>query len=183
MSYLKKYTRPEPSTSSMADIAFLMLTFFLVTTQIQNDRGLTLLLPPFVSTNMNIHERNVFNVQINSNDQYLIEHERRQDLSGLRNEIKRFVLNNGREATLSDSPDAAIVSLKTDRGTSYRTYINALDEIQGAYYEIYAERIGISSDRFRSLDLSNIIQKNLYDRARRGLPMNVSIAEPTKLNN
>ena len=183
MSYLKKYARPELSTSSMADIAFLMLTFFLVTTQIQNDKGLTLLLPPLVGPNMKIHERNVFNVQINSNDQYLIEHEPRPDLSGLRNEIKRFVLNNGREATLSDSPDVAIVSLKTDRGTSYRAYINALNEIQGAYYEIYAERLGISSDRFRSLDLSNILQKNLYDRARRGMPMNVSIAESTQINN
>lgn len=168
----------------MADIAFLLLTFFLVTTQIQNDRGLIMVLPSLFTKNLpqEISSRNLFKIQINSSDKYLVEDIPRTDLSGIREEIKLFILNYGKIAGLSDNPENAIVSLKTDRGTSYSTYIKALDEIQGAYYEIYSRRAGISADQFRSLDLSDAKNKLIYEKARLGIPMNISIAEPTRID-
>jgi biopolymer transport protein ExbD len=174
-----KHPAAEVSTSSMADIAFLLLTFYLTTTIIRDDKGLPLLLPPFQETPITvpIPERNLFNVLINSSDELLIEGKRRPSLVGLRNEIKVFLMNKGRNKTLSDNPEKAVISLKTDRGTSYRMYIAALDEMQAAYYEIYAERAGISLASFRKLDMNVAKEKQIYDKATRGIPMNISIAE------
>jgi biopolymer transport protein ExbD len=179
-----KHTRAaaELPTSSMADIAFLLLTFFLVTTVIDNDKGLTIQLPQwqYEPPTIEIPARNLFTVQINSAGQFLVEGERVPDLSRLREEVRNFVMNNGRFSTLSDSPEAAVVSLQTDRNTSHRDFIAALDEIQGAYYEIYARRAGISTDVFRALDQRNAEHKAIYEKARKGIPMNISIAEPTR---
>lgn len=178
----EKIGRAEISASSMADIAFLLLTFFMVTTIISNEKGLPLLLPPIQTDPVTqpILDRNLFKIQINSNDQLLIEGVPRKNLDDVRNEIKSFVLNDGVDPELSISPVKAIVSLKADRGTSHGAFVSVLDEIQGAYYEIYAERVGLSAEKYRMLDLNNRSEKSTYDKARTGIPMNISIAEPTK---
>lgn len=184
MSLLRKTGRAEVSTSSMADIAFLLLTFFLMTTVIKDEKGLTLMLPqwndePLVSEK---HQRNVFTIQVNANSELLIEGEPRNTLEGVTAEIKKFILNNGADPSSSENPEDAVVSLKTDRGTSQRTFIEVLDVIQAAYFEIYAERAGITTKAFRELDLNDKAQKQIYDAARKNIPMNISIAEPTRIN-
>ena len=83
--------------------------------------------------------------------------------------------------TSSDNPKEAVVSFKADRGTSYDLYIAILDELQGAYYEIYGERLGISADEFRALDRKKPAENERYKLARVGIGMNISIAEPTKI--
>jgi biopolymer transport protein ExbD len=183
MSYLKKYGSAEVSTSSMADIAFLLLPFFLMTTVIKSEKGLMMLLPPMIELRVNINQRNLFSVQINSQDQYLVEGVRRTELTGMKDDIKNFILNYGRDKNLSDSPSDAIVSLKTDRGTTYRAYISTLDQIQQAYFDIYAERAGITVSEFRLLDQNIPREKIMYDNARVGIPMNISIAESSRVNN
>lgn len=181
MGYAKKLRSAEISTSSMADIAFLLLTFFLMTTVIKDEKGLTLLLPPLQEGPVKpIHQRNLYTIQVNSADELLVERERRSSLIGLREDIKTFILNHGSNPALSDAPELAIVSLKTARGTSHAFFIATLDEIQGAYYEIYAERAGMTPAQFRMLDLDNPANKKFYDEARKGIPMNISIAEPTR---
>jgi biopolymer transport protein ExbD len=185
MSLLRKAGGVEVNTSSMADIAFLLLTFFLMTTVINNDKGLTLLLPVWEEHPMIIdkNQRNVFTVQLNSENNALIEGEPRNNLVGLTDEIKRFILNYGVDPSLSVNPVEAVVSLKADRGTSHQAFVDALDAIQAAYYEIYAERVGISTKAFRELDLNDKAQKQMYDKARENTPMNISIAEPTQVSN
>ena len=81
----------------------------------------------------------------------------------------------------SDNPKEAVVSFKADRGTSYDIYLAILDELQGAYYEIYGERVGLTADEFRALDRKNPSELEKYNRARDGFPMNISIAEPSKI--
>ena len=194
MARNKGRDKPEINTSSMADIAFLLLIFFLVTTTIANDRGLSLQLPPnpedIENIDIKIPERNLFKIQINSADRMLVEGEPfERDVKELREMIKEFVLNNGRDPESSDTPKEAIVSLKTDRGTSQEKYIEVLDELKGAYYHMYEARIGVTNKQRRELasDLTDPENKRLYDEGR-GLkdgqlefPMNVSIAEPTKI--
>ncbi|HWA32877.1 MAG TPA: biopolymer transporter ExbD [Cyclobacteriaceae bacterium] len=180
---------PEIPNASMADIAFLLLTFFLVTTTIANDRGLSMQLPPPPEAqppeDIKIQEHNMFKIQLNSSDALLVEGNPMNDVSGLKDEIKKFILNNGRDPLSSDSPEKAIVSYKTDRGTSHKRFIEILDIIQGAYYDIYAEQAGVSNARFREAasDLNEGENREIYERGRKGIPMQVSIAEPTKVGN
>lgn len=180
---------PEIPNASMADIAFLLLTFFLVTTTMPNNRGLSIALPPPPEANpptdVKIQEKNMFKIQLNSSDALLVEGEPREDVSSLKDEIKAFVLNNGRNPASSDNPEKAIVSFKTDRGTSHKRFIELLDIIQGAYYDIYAEQAGVTNAEFRDAasDLSIPKNKDIYERGRAGIPLNISIADPSKVGN
>jgi len=185
---------PEIPNASMADIAFLLLTFFLVTTTIANDRGLSLILPPppeaQQAEEIKIQERNMFKIQLNSSDALLVEGDPMEDVSGLKDQIKSFVLNNGTDPNLSDSPLKAIVSFKTDRGTTHNRFVEILNIIQAAYNDIYAERAGVTNARWREIasDLQDPENARLYDigRGKKAdgsleIPMNISIAEPTKI--
>jgi hypothetical protein len=133
----------------------------------------------------------------------LVEDEVMTDVSLLRNMVKEFVLNFGnvdeeaqtlynslppslkalsmKSSTSSDNPKEAVVSFKADRGTSYDIYIAVLDQLQGAYYEIYGERVGLTADEFRALDRKVPKELDQYQRGRSGIGMNISIAEPTKI--
>lgn len=89
----------EVNAGSMADIAFLLLIFFLVTTQIATNKGLTLLLPPKQEEDEPIEikqqERNLFKIQINSQDRLLVEDEPLDDVTQIRDMVYDFVLNFG----------------------------------------------------------------------------------------
>lgn len=187
---------PDIPNASMADIAFLLLTFFLVTTTVANDKGLSLQLPPPPEAlppdmDIKIPERNLFKIQINSFDNILVEgNPFTGSMRELSDEIKKFVLNYGADANSSDNPEKAIVSYKTDRGTSHKRFIEVLDAVQRAYYEIYAERAGVTTKKWLELssDLAVPENRRLYDLGRGKtpegkpeIPMNVSIAEPTKV--
>jgi biopolymer transport protein ExbD len=199
---------PEVSSGSMADIAFLLLIFFLVTTTIANDKGIAMVLPPKPDPNdpppeVKFQQRNIFKILANSKDQLLVEDEPyRKPISNLKDEVKDFILNFGKPTPAgvdiynslpasmkskakknpdsSDDPTKAIVSFKANRGTSYDLYIEVLDAVNAAYNEIYGERIGISAQEFLALDQKEDSQKQMYNDAREGIPRAISIAEPDK---
>ena len=138
---------PEVNAGSMADIAFLLLIFFLVTTTIETDAGLDRMLPPIEppDTDVVIKQKNIFTVNINKNGQLLVEEEL-MDLKNLREAAKSFLDNGGdgtcnyckgrKEESSSDNPTKAIISLKNDRETKYGTYITVQNEIVGAYNDL-----------------------------------------------
>jgi len=190
----KKRGNPEINSSSMADIAFLLLIFFLVTTTIANDKGILMQLPPKPEENppedIKIKEHNLFKVYVNSADRLLVEGEPLTDVYKIREMVKEHVLNNGRNPEMSDTPKDAIVSFKTDRGTSYEMYIIVLNELEAAYTEIYAQRAGVTPAKWKEIasDTKDPENKKIYNIGR-GLgadgvlryPKNISIAEPTKI--
>jgi biopolymer transport protein ExbD len=187
---------PDIPNASMADIAFLLLVFFLVTTTVANDKGLSIQLPPPPEAmppdmDIKIQERNLFKIQVNSFDNVLVEG---NPFTGspaeLTDMIKKFVLNYGADPGSSDNPEKAIVSYKTDRGTSHKKFIEILDAIQAAYYQIYADNAGVTVKKWLDLssDLNNPENRRLYDLGRKKrpdgsveIPMALSIAEPTKI--
>ena len=144
---------PEVNAGSMADIAFLLLIFFLVTTTIETDSGLDRMLPPIEPPTEEppvIKEKNIFTVNINKNGQLLVE-EQIMDIKKLREAAIAFLDNGGaaqgspeycnyckgkRDITSSDNPDKAIISLKNDRETKYSTYITVQNELVGAYNDL-----------------------------------------------
>ncbi|MFP4091556.1 MAG: ExbD/TolR family protein [Cyclobacteriaceae bacterium] len=182
----KKRNAGEVNAGSMADIAFLLLIFFLVTTTIASDKGLAIRLPPKQDPNdpppeVKFNERNIFKVLLNSSDRMLVEGEPMQDVSQLRDMVKEFVLNYGADPNLSESPTDAVVSFKTDRGTSYEMYTEVLDELQGAYYEIYAEQLGVPAEQVRDINNAEPSLKDRYDELKKEIPMAISIAEPSQV--
>lgn len=138
---------PEVNAGSMADIAFLLLIFFLVTTTIETDAGLDRMLPPNEppEDNVVIKQKNIFTVNINKNGQLLVEEEL-TDIENLRTKAMEFLDNNGdgscayckgkKDQNSSDNPSKAIISLKNDRETKYATYITVQNELVGAYNEL-----------------------------------------------
>ncbi|SDM87116.1 ExbD/TolR family protein [Kriegella aquimaris] len=138
---------PEVNAGSMADIAFLLLIFFLVTTTIETDAGLDRMLPPIEppDTDVVIKEKNIFEVNINKSGQLLADDEL-IDLKTLRDKAKEFLDNNGdgtctyckgkKDAQSSDNPTKAVISLKNDRETKYGTYITVQNELVGAYNDL-----------------------------------------------
>jgi biopolymer transport protein ExbD len=190
---------PEIPNASMADIAFLLLTFFLMTTTVANVKGLYIQLPPPPEAlpkdmQVEIQERNLFKIQINSFDNILVEGEPWLGTNReLTDKLKLFILNSGSDPNSSDSPEKAIISFKTDRGTTHKKFIEMLDACQAAYYEIYAERAGVKVDRWREIISDPNLEtdpelKNLYNKGRgikpdgtAEIPMALSIAEPTKV--
>jgi biopolymer transport protein ExbD len=182
MKITRKLNQEPVNTGSMADIAFLLLIFFLVSTTILQEKGLMITLPPDKEKQevMPVNDRNLFKISINSKNEFLIQDEPRRDLVGLREELRMFILNPTEASDLAESPKKAIISLKSNRGTDYAAFIAVLDELKGAYYNIYGERVGLSGDEYRHLDLDNPRQLALYEKGKEGVPMNISIAEPNK---
>jgi biopolymer transport protein ExbD len=150
---MRRGAPPEVNAGSMADIAFLLLIFFLVTTTIETDAGLDRMLPPMEPPTEEppvIKEKNIFTVNINRNGQLLVEDEL-TDIKSLREKAKAFLDNGGapsgspeycsyckgkRIAESSDNPNKAIISLKNDRETKYSTYITVQNELVGAYNDL-----------------------------------------------
>ena len=115
---------PEIPTASMADIAFLLIVFFLVTTTMNQDKGLSLHLPP-VGETKEVQSKNILNVWINARDQLaFFENDQLTPIpSGqLQSQIKSRMAEN----------DKLIISVKTERGATYRTFVDVLDELQMA---------------------------------------------------
>ena len=174
-----RHVMPELNSGAMADVAFLMFIFYMVAVEIKEYQGLTLMLPPNEPDPIQVQKnnRNIFSIYINSTDQIMVEGEVVPSLKGVRNDIKKFVLNYKKDPTLSDNPMEAMISIKTDRGASYKAFMGALDEAQAAYYEIYADRVGVSPERFRKLNIRIHLDREAYEKARQGIPMNIAIAE------
>ncbi len=112
----------EIPTASMADIAFLLIVFFLVTTTMNQDKGLSLHLPPVAETK-EVREKNICNVWINAQDQIAFFENEQLNMVPLQN------LRAGIEQRLAAN-DKLIVSLKAERQASYRIFVDVLDELK-----------------------------------------------------
>jgi biopolymer transport protein ExbD len=151
--------------SSLADIAFLLLIFFLVVTTIDVDTGIGLVLPPIPDDiePPPVRERNLMNILVNAQGMVLIDEEPAA-IAQVRERVMRFVDNRGVDPNLSDSPDDAIVSIKTDRRTPYNVYIDMLDQAS-------MDRFGVP---FSSLERGSERRSEIQE----AYPKKISIAEP-----
>jgi len=167
----------EINASSMADIAFLLLIFFLVTTTVAEDSGITVKLPPWSeeeAEEIKLKSRNVYSVLVNAQNQLLVRNQP-MDINDLRENAKEFIMNPNGRPDLAERPTRAIISLKNDRGTNYRTYLEVYNELKGAYNELWNEMCQRKYGRDYSDELPFAIRKSIQDE----IPLVLSEAEPT----
>ena len=168
--------KTENPTSSMADIAFLLLIFFLLTTTIFDDSGILVKLPPFEkeTTIVPLPARNVFNVMVNKEGKLLVEGQI-MEVTELRKATKQFISNPQQLSTLPSSPKKAVVSLQNDRGTRYDDYLSVYNELRAAYNELRDEKaLREHGKEFRLLPPSE------KKKIRNAIPLVISEAEPTE---
>jgi len=182
---------PEINGGSMADIAFLLLIFFLVATTMDIDTGLQRQMPPYnpeqTENDEQIKERNVYVVLINSSDQLLVEGQQ-MNVHALREKAKEFILNPQNKDNLPEKRPVeidllgevmvskGIISLQNDRGTSYDMYIKVQNELIAAYNEV---RDQVSMDRFGRK--YNDLTEDRRDAIKEFIPSIISEAEPKNI--
>lgn len=164
-------------SASLADIAFLLLIFFLVTTTMDVDTGIGLVLPPKPDESVKpppIKERNLLKILLNKQGLVLIN-DRPAGVSEVRQKVMEFVdnANRMRDENMSEAPDKAVISLKTDHATPYSLYIAMLDEVRGAYNELW-DAVSMRQYGVRYVMLDNERKAEI----RKIYPQNISEAEP-----
>src|SRR5210317_928581 len=180
---------PEVPAASLADIAFMLLIFFLVTTTMDVDSGLERRLPQWVDPeqlddDQQIKERNVFVVLVNKNNDLLVENEY-ANIEDLRERAKEFMANPFDEEDLPEKEPTevpffgtidvtkGVISLRNDLDTKYGTYIAVQNELVGAINDLRDE---LAKSKFGKSfeDLEGDQQKAI----RTIYPSRISEAEP-----
>nr|WP_321411753.1 biopolymer transporter ExbD [uncultured Carboxylicivirga sp.] len=189
---MKTRETQEVNAGSMADIAFLLLIFFLVATTMDTDTGIGTLLPPYQEepdpTNQAKNDRNVFEVLVNADNQLMVE-KQLMDISQLTEATKKFILNPENDPKLSEKEiktitffgpsevSKGVISLQTANDTQYQTYLTVQNEILRAFNEL---RNDLAKNKFGK-EYSKL-KKEEKDAVREIYPKLISEAEPVRLS-
>lgn len=200
---MAKKTRkvPDVNSSSMADIAFLLLIFFLVTSSMDTDSGLARRLPPPPQdeeqlSEMKVQRRNLMQVLVNSMDQTMVGDEQYENLNqlqgktgkqSLKDKVKEFVINPNNSDDLPElfeedfGPPVGklrvtkdhVISLQNDNTTSYKAYLSVQNELVKAYNELREE----AARRYYNKPYEELLidEKDLINKV---YPQRISEAEP-----
>lgn len=180
---------PGLNTQSTADIAFLLLCYFLMTSTMDQQSGLQRRLPPMPDQNQKtedtkVNKRNIIIVKINSSDR-LFAGDQLLDVSQLKDKIKEFITNPNNDPNLPEREmkniegygeypvSKGVISLQNDRGTSYRAYIAVQNELVKAINEV--------RDDFCKQNYGkayNFLTEDQQKIVREAIPQNISEAEP-----
>ncbi|OZC03035.1 ExbD/TolR family protein [Rubricoccus marinus] len=190
MPLLKRRTKrdAEIGTASMADIAFLLLIFFLLVTTINTEKGIYMQLPPKLDSTVDppeIKDRNLLVILVNNNGDVLVEGEF-MNVAAIRDEVKKHITNFGQLPGYSENAEKAVVSFKTERALPYERYVEVLDEIKGAYNDV---RNSYANSEFGAPDYatyrSRLPEDNPdtpedegQDMVSDRFPLKISLAEP-----
>ena len=180
---------PEINGSSMADIAFIALIFFLMVTTMDKEEGISRLLPPIPPEDqkmedLKVNRRNIIQVKINASDRLLAGNQP-MDVSQLKDKIKEFMTNpnddpNLPEKEIQDIPglgpvpvSKGVISLQNDRGTTYQAYITVQNELVKAINELRDEfSMQHFGKKYSKLDEDQV------EMVRKAVPQRISEAEP-----
>ncbi len=172
---IKKKKTPEATipTSSMADIAFLLLIFFLVATVIDVDSGIGMTLPELVEEDIivEVPKDRMAAILINENGDVLMDGQ----------PISLFQITAALKPRIQSKIDLPknkklIVSLKTDRKTVYNAYISALDQVKEAFFEVRDEH---SNSKYGK-KFNDLVEEE-QNEIKEAIPIIISIAEPEKI--
>ena len=184
---MAKRSTPELNAGSMADIAFLLLSFFLLTTTMEQNIGIPRRLPPMLEQEqerVEINRRNILQVHVNGSDRLMVDG-KPMEVQLLKDMVVAFIENPDDDESKPEKEikevagmgmqkvSKGVVSLQTDRGTSYSMYMAVQNEIMKAYTEL---RNSFASAKFG--DEYNKLTEDQQESVRGMYPLNISEAEP-----
>ncbi|HKK62031.1 MAG TPA: biopolymer transporter ExbD [Bacteroidales bacterium] len=200
----------EINAGSMADIAFLLLIFFLVATTMDVDTGLTRLLPPIPEEEqkdeVQVNKRNVLVVLINRNDQLMVGGEFGTRVDELKEIVIEFFTNPQNDPTLPEketkevefppgsSPllppsgvwvgnvSKGVISLQNDRSTTYKKYLEVQNELVAAVNQLRQDFCKLYFDKdYDELNMNKPNEKEISEAIRKIYKMNISEATPKNI--
>jgi biopolymer transport protein ExbD len=200
---------PEVNGGSLADIAFLLLIFFLVTTTMDIDTGITRLLPPEPEkdqeTEVRVNKRNVLVVLLNRSDRLMVGGEE-MDRMALKAKTLEFFTNPANSENLPEKEDVEIqfppgssallppdgvwrgkvskgvISLQNDRSTTYGKYLQVQNELVAAVNELRNDFCKLYFDKeYDELNTGNPVEEEIYEGIRKIYKMNISESEPKNI--
>lgn len=179
---------PEINASSQADIAFLLLVFFLITTTMDVDKGISRRLPPMQEDqkqeDVKINRRNTIIVRISASDRIMVGTEA-MDVSQIKDKIIEFITNPTNNPNMPEKEiknikgfgnyavSKGVISLQNDKGTTYHKYIEVQNEIVRAVNEV--------RDQFSQQHFSkkfSLLDEEHQKIVKEAIPQNISEAEP-----
>lgn len=177
----------EINAGSMADIAFLLLIFFLVATTMNVDRGITRILPPIPDENQqanDIKERNVMEIFVSKFDEIMVD-KKKINILELKDIAKKFILNSSNDQDLPEKEikeidiigkypvSKGVVALKSDRITTFKMYFMVQNELTSAFREVRDDLSAIKFGKaFKDLD------GDQRDAITKAIPLAISESEP-----
>lgn len=168
---------PEINAGSMADIAFLLLVFFLVTTTVAQDKGIAAKLPPKGDSVTTQTNKKILNIYLNEENQLLVD-DMQMSAQELRIHTAEFISNKEEKADWPCTPRMAILSLTTDRQAEYQMYLEVYNALQGAYNDLWREA-ALNAHGKPYEDLTKDLKKGI----RKSIPFTISEAEPEGIFN
>ena len=186
---MAKRELPRINTTSTADISFLMLTFFLLTSSINTDQGIQRRLPPPIvdGTKSPIKDRNVLKIMVNMYDQLLVNGVPMANVKDLKHRTKEFMTNPNNDPNMPEKGvkyieelgesltySKGVISLQNDRGTSYKAYIAVQNQLAEAFNELRDE---FCQQRYGKnfADLGKATKEGVQKL----IPVSISEAEPS----
>lgn len=190
----------EINAGSMADIAFLLLIFFLVTTTMDTDTGLIRKLPPPPDDNIDqdfdVKKRNIFEILVNANDQILANDDY-IEITQLRAKVKDFIKSDPNNPKMPEFKEEQIdglglypvskqiISLQNDNGTSYEMYLKVQNELVAAYNELRNEfaqqKFGKTYQELMQQSAASETAEVQLSAVKKVYPQRISEAEPKKV--
>ncbi len=188
----KKRKVPGLNGSSLADISFILLIFFLVATTMDTDKGISRRLPPMPDEtqqqqDVKVNRRNIVVVRINSQDRILAGGEP-MDITQVKDKIVEFITNPTNSESLPEremkdikgfgqyAVSKGVVSLQNDRGTSYAAYLKVQNELVRAFNEI-RDNFALANWGKKYTELDEEQQRIVRD----AIPQSISEAEPKEV--
>ena len=175
--------KPSINSSSMADIAFLLLIFFLVSTRISTEKGFAMSLPPKTEQNTSptpALDRDVLRISLNATNEILFESDKIGTISEIEDLVKTHLTNYNKDENYSQNPQKAVVVLNSQRQTDYNFYIQVLDKIKAGYHKARADfltqKLGV---KYTALEVIYFAQqktqeeKEIYQLLQKEFPINI----------
>ena len=187
---------PQINASSMADISFLLLIFFLVTTSMDVNQGLARRLPAPIPPDQkvedtDINKRNLLVVKINSANQLMVQGQL-SDIKNLKDDAKKFILNENDDSfypklyeedfgepigTIRYTKEH-VISVQNNVDTQYQVYVNVQNELVAAYNELRDE----CARKYFHMSYNELDEDN-QKRIQKIYPQKISEAEPKNYSN